>query len=486
MIRTLCTGYGDERPAPRGPQTKAAENPASIPYDAHARDADSDGVLQEGTIWERPAGSRWVDGQGNEIAHGTRSITDIPNRRLLGPGEQAPRPSAGAAPAPPAPAAPAAAPKPPTSPLGQIGYPTLAELGQRTVADIVAPKAEIPSKGASQEPSGRGEPPSVKAQAPEVSEKIFRIGGRPDASPRFAMYDAFAHDGDGDGIVQEGTIWERPAETRWIDKFGREVADSLTLRRRRSDHRLVDSMNRPVAYTPTWERKPIGPPIGPRVKPTTSPPDDPLWLQRRQYKALNDWFMGATEYMREHLESILNYKPYEGGPYRRNDDYQLYTSTRYLMDMIADAEPFDGKLYRGESLPMHPKSIMHELAPGTEFVLPMRSFSRQEKTARDYFYSDHAGDFEHEVQVLYEMLPGSQGADFGELAKQVAEVLPDVMTEDDRFMLRSDVEHVIFGAVEVVSIKKTDDPKFGEVFHVVLKQIDTLGKPQNRDRWSDG
>jgi len=48
--------------------------PKVVPYDNDARDADGDGLVQEGTIWERPAGTRWVSKLGSALASGLRAI----------------------------------------------------------------------------------------------------------------------------------------------------------------------------------------------------------------------------------------------------------------------------------------------------------------------------------------------------------------------------------------------------------------------------
>jgi hypothetical protein len=48
--------------------------PKVVPYDNNARDADGDGLVQEGTIWERPAGSRFISKLGQAIAAGMRAM----------------------------------------------------------------------------------------------------------------------------------------------------------------------------------------------------------------------------------------------------------------------------------------------------------------------------------------------------------------------------------------------------------------------------
>lgn len=76
-----------------------------------------------------------------------------------------------------------------------------------------------------------------------------RWGGfRPDP------YNPNAVDGDNDGIVQEGTLFERPAGTRFINLDGTELRDML-----RGDNltvlngiRLVDEDGKPVEYRQSW------------------------------------------------------------------------------------------------------------------------------------------------------------------------------------------------------------------------------------------
>ena len=71
-------------------------------------------------------------------------------------------------------------------------------------------------------------------------------------------YDPEAKDGDGDGIVQEGTAWERPAGTRILDAAGKEIARGQISGNRSRSHRIVDADNNEVEYTPTYERSEIG------------------------------------------------------------------------------------------------------------------------------------------------------------------------------------------------------------------------------------
>lgn len=85
-------------------------------------------------------------------------------------------------------------------------------------------------------------------------------------------YDPDARDADGDGIVQEGTAWERPLGTRFLRPNGQPVRAGLEMADRPSSARLVDANGKDVDYTPTYDRpgyKPgsIGDSVGTLEKP---------------------------------------------------------------------------------------------------------------------------------------------------------------------------------------------------------------------------
>jgi hypothetical protein len=67
---------------------------------------------------------------------------------------------------------------------------------------------------------------------------------------RIEAYDPDAKDGDGDGIVQDGTAWERPVATRILDELGREIARGHTSAFRPKNLRYVDKHGKDVNYTP--------------------------------------------------------------------------------------------------------------------------------------------------------------------------------------------------------------------------------------------
>lgn len=65
-----------------------------------------------------------------------------------------------------------------------------------------------------------------------------------------AAYDPDAEDGDGDGIVQDGTPWERPAGTKFLDELGNELPKGFSATERPSGSRLVDADGNNVDYSP--------------------------------------------------------------------------------------------------------------------------------------------------------------------------------------------------------------------------------------------
>ena len=71
---------------------------------------------------------------------------------------------------------------------------------------------------------------------------------------KFEPYESLAIDGDGDGVVQEGTAWERPVGTRLLDEAGAEIRAGAVAGARPGKIRVIDQTGRNVAYTPTYGR----------------------------------------------------------------------------------------------------------------------------------------------------------------------------------------------------------------------------------------
>ena len=70
---------------------------------------------------------------------------------------------------------------------------------------------------------------------------------------RIEPYDPDARDADGDGIIQEGTAWERPLGTRILNSLGQEITTGLEADTRPTGLSIVDRDGNQVDYTPTYE-----------------------------------------------------------------------------------------------------------------------------------------------------------------------------------------------------------------------------------------
>lgn len=122
----------------------------------------------------------------------------------------------------------------------------------------------------------------IKADSPVPKRRGFSAGKRARTGARrgrlaLEPYDPDARDGDGDGIVQEGTAWERPAGTRIIDALGRAIERGAEAGERPTGARVVDADGNDVPYVPTYEGgKPgtIGS-GGPKLKPASKPDRTP-------------------------------------------------------------------------------------------------------------------------------------------------------------------------------------------------------------------
>lgn len=92
-----------------------------------------------------------------------------------------------------------------------------------------------------------------------------RWGGlRPDP------YDPNARDADGDGIVQEGTAWERPYGSQIISEIGDAIMSGRTATQRPRGLRIIGGDGQPIDYTPTYMRPGARLPGAPEV-PTEGP-----------------------------------------------------------------------------------------------------------------------------------------------------------------------------------------------------------------------
>ncbi len=75
-------------------------------------------------------------------------------------------------------------------------------------------------------------------------------------------YDPNAVDADGDGIVQEGTAWERPAGTGILDELGRAITRGANSDKRPKGVQVVDRAGNPVSYKPSYGDAGVKTPAG--------------------------------------------------------------------------------------------------------------------------------------------------------------------------------------------------------------------------------
>lgn len=117
------------------------------PYDPDARDADGDGIVQEQTAWERPAGTRLISDIGEEIARGLTSESRPSFRIVDREGRVVPyTPRYGGT------GAPGEAGGQPR--LEAPRFRSLSDMGYKSIGDIVypAPSADKPGKSAPSAP----------------------------------------------------------------------------------------------------------------------------------------------------------------------------------------------------------------------------------------------------------------------------------------------------------------------------------------------
>ena len=144
------------------------------PYDPDARDADNDGIVQEQTPWERPAGTSLVDELGRAITRGAnagqrprglRVVDQRGNPVDYTPTYERPGFAFGGG----------------GTPLGEAGAPSLRERGLPSVRDITAPQP-TPQPEPSLAPTLPSAAVLSGADTPE--SPALRVDGRPKASAK--------------------------------------------------------------------------------------------------------------------------------------------------------------------------------------------------------------------------------------------------------------------------------------------------------------
>ena len=79
------------------------------------------------------------------------------------------------------------------------------------------------------------------------------------ASRRFRLrlepYNPDARDADGDGIVQEGTAWERPAGAKILNELGEEIKRGILSSKRNEKFSVVDRDGKRIDYIPSYAKQ---------------------------------------------------------------------------------------------------------------------------------------------------------------------------------------------------------------------------------------
>jgi hypothetical protein len=170
----------------------------------------------------------------------------------------------------------------------------------------------------------------------------WRLVSRKAARPQLKVepYDPDAKDGDGDGIVQEGTAWERPVGTRFLRMNGRPIPTGLETAYRPSTAKLVDRDGNEVEYTPTYERpgyKPLGTTIGETVGNVAEGAKKPKrtlipkrFKKRKLSKSLDSVNPGGTEMTPKEFRKMV--KDYHGRRFKDIGDPWNFEVTGFQVD----------------------------------------------------------------------------------------------------------------------------------------------------------
>lgn len=186
-----------------------------------------------------------------------------------------------------------------------------------------------------------------------ISSTSRRWGGL-----RLEPYDPQARDADGDGIIQEGTAWERPAGTTLLDSGGNAIPAGANSATRLAGLRIVDRQGREVQYTPSYEGAGAGAAgtalgehgalsIGERGLPTVrdyvTPPETPqpaAVLPSAETESENT----EADDLEALVEEMLEERAPEDGSSVSRIDAEVPNRDRlpYIVGLRGSAEPEDG------------------------------------------------------------------------------------------------------------------------------------------------
>lgn len=130
----------------------------------------------------------------------------------------------------------------------------------QTVDDLSEEDATMLADAMAKAPEGKSTAARKSSRTPGkkvLEEREVKTIGKRRAGLRKEPYKPDAVDADKDGIVQEGTAWERPGGTQLIDAAGRAIQAGATSAQRPQGMR-VQRDGKDVDYTPTYNKPDSG------------------------------------------------------------------------------------------------------------------------------------------------------------------------------------------------------------------------------------
>jgi len=294
-------------------------------------------------------------------------------------------------------------------------------------------------------------------------------------------YDPDAVDADNDGIVQEGTAWERPVGTRLLDDLGREIIRGHTSITRPAGLRYIDRNGKEVSYTPRGLNQPAP---GVELKPPTSSlgrlgapslreqgltlnasgvrslRDQGMTLESAGFAKIGDLMVPAPEPAipagpaprpldQQLVDTAVSRWLYDTGDRFRNFFDALLEDRRavpkgsadiqheqaaVLLDIVANAPTTNVPLFRGERIGLTEEQIAELYRAGESIDMTMRGFSKDEKIATKFSKMGDDG-----MPVVFELAPGARAAKLDDVS--------GLRFEAD------EAEHLVSGTMRVESVR---------------------------------
>lgn len=458
------------------------------PYDPDARDADNDGIVQEGTAWERPAGTRLLTDLG-DLARGRTSTSRPAGLRVVDrEGNEVPyTPTYGAG--------PSLIQKPGAStPLADHGAGTLAERGLRNVRTLAKPEpAPPPQKYTPRDPTR--DIVYYHATSDRNVASILRdglIASDPSGGDPYLEDDRgeAVYMGDIDTALEYGdavfAISMPPQDIEYDPEFSHDYfPGNIPPERLRLVTNIGAERRHAEAVNAAWEagdeypdpptdQGPEGRTVSARVSRRLGSLDleygEEIWMadqfddpEQAADAAYSEWSGYEGNYRMRHasaafmglpvppadgegigakeVNEILATGSWEGQPaWAREQAQESVVLTTYLMDGVANGSPTERPMYRGLA-DVPPSAEILNYQPGDEFTMPLSAFSPNRRLA-DSFAQNPDGAQGRSVMVVLE--PGAR-------AFAAPEGYEDYFQDADGEWVEDQAEYITHGDFEVVS-----------------------------------